>query len=168
MHGSRHAFRRAVERLDRELGRRVFVGDARERLREELGIGKVDLDHEALAILVEMQPFDGRQRRGVQQALRRLSRRLDVLAQHALGVARRLGLNPPVPLTFRFPGIAEAEEDAWQESMVRHLGLDNWMRHEIDDELDLLGPYARRVLLRHGTFWPPNAFALSIAAEGAK
>lgn len=85
----------------------------------------------------------------------------------AVGVARRLGMDPPIPLTFRFPGVAEAEEDEWQERVVRHLGLDNWMRHEIDDQLDLLGPYATRVLLRHGTIWPPNAFTLSLATEAA-
>lgn len=85
----------------------------------------------------------------------------------AAGVARRLGMELPIPLTFRFPAVAEAEEDDWQERVVRHLGLDDWMRHEIDDELDLVGPYAARVLLRHGTIWPPNAFVLSIATEVA-
>lgn len=86
----------------------------------------------------------------------------------AAGVARRLGIEPPIPLTFRFPAVAEAEEDEWQEGVVRHLGLGEWIRHEIDDELDLLGPYATRVLLRHGTIWPPNAFVLSIATEAAE
>lgn len=86
----------------------------------------------------------------------------------AVGVARRLGMEPPIPLTFRFPGVAEAAEDEWQEGVVRHLGLRNWVRHEIDDQWDLLGPYATRVLLRRGTIWPPNAFVLSMATEAAK
>lgn len=83
-------------------------------------------------------------------------------------VADRLGLAPPIPFTLRFPGVAEAEEGDWQERVVRHLGLDNWIRLEIDDELDLLGPYATRVMLRHGAVWPPNAFLLSIAVEAAE
>ena len=86
----------------------------------------------------------------------------------AVGVARRLGMQLPIPLTLRFPGVDEAEEDEWQELVVRHLGLDSWVRQRIDDQLDLLGPYATRVLLRHGTIWPPNAFVMSIAAEAAE
>ena len=86
----------------------------------------------------------------------------------ATGLARRLGLELPIPLTFRFPGIAGAEEGEWQEQVVRHLALDNWLRHDIDDQLDLLGPYATRVLLKHGIIWPPNAFVLSIATEAAE
>jgi hypothetical protein len=86
----------------------------------------------------------------------------------AVRSARALGLEPPIPFTLRFPGIAEAEEGEWQERVVRHLGLGDWVRREIDDELDLLGPYARRVLLDHGTVWPPNAFVLSMAAEAAE
>jgi asparagine synthase (glutamine-hydrolysing) len=83
-------------------------------------------------------------------------------------VARRLGLAPPVPFTLRFPGVAEAEEGEWQEHVVRHLGLGDWVRRDVDDQLDLLGPYATRVLLRHGVVWPPNTFVLSLAAQAAK
>ncbi|MFN2485536.1 MAG: asparagine synthase-related protein [Acidimicrobiia bacterium] len=86
----------------------------------------------------------------------------------AVGLARRLDLELPIPFTFRFPGVAEAEEGDWQEGVVRHLALDNWERRTVDDEWDLIGPYATSVLLRHGPIWPPNAFVLSIAAEAAE
>lgn len=86
----------------------------------------------------------------------------------AVSLARRLGLELPIPMTFRFPGVAEAEEGEWQESVVRHLAIDNWERRTVDDEWDFIGPYATSVLLRHGPIWPPNAFVLSIVAEAAE
>jgi asparagine synthase (glutamine-hydrolysing) len=74
----------------------------------------------------------------------------------AATVARREGLPAPVPLTVRAAGAPEAEESEWQEAVVRHLGLDDWVRVDVDGELDAVGPYARRVLARHGLLWPFN------------
>jgi asparagine synthase (glutamine-hydrolysing) len=42
--------------------------------------------------------------------------------------------------------------------MVTHLGLGDWQRIEIGDELDLLGDAACDALRRHGLLWPPNAY----------
>jgi asparagine synthase (glutamine-hydrolysing) len=75
----------------------------------------------------------------------------------AADVARREGLDPPVPATHRFPGLAEADETHWQELVVAHLGLSDWLRLEWTDELDMLGPVATRVLRRHGVLVPFNA-----------
>lgn len=75
----------------------------------------------------------------------------------AARVARREGLPPPVPVTLRFPGAPEADESEWQASVVDHLGLDDWVRVDVDDELDLVGPVAAGLLRRHGLMWPPNA-----------
>ena len=83
----------------------------------------------------------------------------------AVDVARRHTLPDPVALTFRFPSVVETQEDPWQESVVRHLGLDDWTTRIVGDELDLLGPYARRVVGRHGLFWPANAYFVSFAAS---
>lgn len=85
----------------------------------------------------------------------------------AVRLARDQDLEPPIPFTLRFPGVVESEEGKWQERVIRHLGVADWVRREIDDELDLLGPFATGMLLRHGTVWPPNAFVLSVAAEAA-
>ena len=74
----------------------------------------------------------------------------------AASVARREGLPLPVPMTVRFRD-AEAEESRWQELAIRHLQLPDWQRLDVDDELDLIGPIARRVLLRHGVLLPANA-----------
>jgi asparagine synthase (glutamine-hydrolysing) len=76
----------------------------------------------------------------------------------ATAVARREGLPDPIPVSLRFPGVASAEESRWQELVVAHVGLRDWERVEIGDELDILGPVARDALLTHGLLWPPNAY----------
>jgi asparagine synthetase B (glutamine-hydrolysing) len=75
----------------------------------------------------------------------------------AAKVARREGLPLPVAATMRFPGTAEADERAWQERVIAHLGLEDWHRVDAGQELDCVGPVATRVLSRHGLLWPPNA-----------
>lgn len=85
----------------------------------------------------------------------------------AAHVARREGLPPPVPLTLRFPESPTAEESEWQELAIRHVGLDDWVRREIHDELDFVGPLARRVMLRHGVLWPANLHFVVPPAEQA-
>ena len=74
----------------------------------------------------------------------------------ATAVARREELPPPVPVTLRFPAAPEADEAEWQQAVVRHLGIDDWVCVELQDELDLVGPVASRVHRRHGLLWPPN------------
>jgi asparagine synthase (glutamine-hydrolysing) len=86
------------------------------------------------------------------------------LAAH---VARRDGLAPPVPVSVVFPGHPEAGEDRWQELVVRHLGLDAWLRRHAGDELDVLGDLARDGLRRHGLQWPPNAHLVGLVAREA-
>ena len=86
----------------------------------------------------------------------------------AVHVARSEGLALPVPFTLRFPAEPESQETAWQEHVVRHLGLDNWIRRDCDDELDCIGPYAPRALRRHGLLWPFNSHFIAPAAEAAQ
>lgn len=73
----------------------------------------------------------------------------------ALRLARREGLAEPIARTHRFPGLAETAEDEWQERVARHLGVREWQRVDLDDELDLVGPVAGPSLRRHGMLWPP-------------
>ncbi len=75
----------------------------------------------------------------------------------ATALARREGLALPVPATHRFPEAEETDEREWQEQVVVALGLDDWLRIDSTDELDLVGPVASAALLRHGLLWPPNA-----------
>jgi hypothetical protein len=71
-------------------------------------------------------------------------------------LARREGLPLPVPATQRFPNAPDTQEAEWQERVVVHLRLQEWVRLEWDDELDVVGPVATRMLRRHGVLWPPN------------
>jgi asparagine synthetase B (glutamine-hydrolysing) len=84
----------------------------------------------------------------------------------AVRLARREGLEPPVPATNRFPGSAGADETEWQERVIVHLGLTEWARFDFADELDSVGPVAMRAVRRHGLLWPFNAhFHLPLIEE---
>jgi asparagine synthase (glutamine-hydrolysing) len=76
----------------------------------------------------------------------------------AAAVARREGLPPPVPITHRFPGASGTDESAWQELVVRHIGVDDWLRVEVGSELEAIGPVAASVIERHGILWPCNSY----------
>jgi asparagine synthase (glutamine-hydrolysing) len=75
----------------------------------------------------------------------------------AVGLARREGLELPVPATNRFPRAQGSDESEWQERLIVHLGLTEWVRLEFTDELDTVGPVAMRVLRQHGLIAPFNA-----------
>ena len=75
----------------------------------------------------------------------------------ATRAARRHGLPLPIPASYRFTGIEDVDESAWQDSVVRHLDLEDWVRVEVTDELDLVGPVAGPLLRRFGPVWPPNS-----------
>ncbi len=89
----------------------------------------------------------------------------------ATALARKEGLALPIPATNVFPAEVETDETHWQERVVRHLGLDDWVRIEHTVELDVLGSYAQRLLTRHGLLWPFNVHfhspLLEVAAGGA-
>jgi asparagine synthetase B (glutamine-hydrolysing) len=73
----------------------------------------------------------------------------------ATQAARRHGLPDPIPVTIRSRAEGALESE-WQESVVEYLALREWVRLEVDDELDLVGPTAQAVLRRHGLLWPFN------------
>jgi asparagine synthase (glutamine-hydrolysing) len=89
----------------------------------------------------------------------------------AVQVARREGLDPPVPATLVFPQSEDSNEDEWQALVLRHLGVTDWERCEIHEEFDAVGPVATSALLRHGLLWPFNthfhAPIIELAAGGS-
>jgi asparagine synthetase B (glutamine-hydrolysing) len=85
----------------------------------------------------------------------------------AAHVARKHGVPLPIPITNRFPGATATHESGWQELVIRHLALHDWVRLEWADELDLVGPFGQRVLLRHGPLFPFNAHFLEPLLERA-
>jgi hypothetical protein len=89
----------------------------------------------------------------------------------AVRLARREGMAEPIAMTHRFPGLEEAGETEWQEMVVARLGVADWERVEVTDELDLVGPVCAPSLRRLGLLWPPMVhgrhFDLTRAAGGA-
>jgi hypothetical protein len=75
----------------------------------------------------------------------------------AVALARREGLEPPVPATCRVARWKGVEETSRQERLIVRLGLTEWLRLEFDDELDVVGPVATAALRRHGPLWPAHA-----------
>jgi asparagine synthase (glutamine-hydrolysing) len=86
----------------------------------------------------------------------------------ATRVARAHGLEDPVPHTLRFGDAPRTAEDEWQELVIRHLGLENWSRRIVTDELDALGPIALDVIRRYGVHWPPNVHTFQLLLEPAR
>lgn len=86
----------------------------------------------------------------------------------AVSAARRHGLPLPVAATNRFPSAHEADESGWQEAVVRHLGVEDWVRLELNDEVDLVGPHAARLLETYGVIWPVNTHFLLPLMEQAR
>ena len=114
-------------------------------------------------------PVDSDPRRAIERALLEPLRRSPCLVSFsggrdssavlavAIAVARREGLPPPIPATLRFRGAAASAETEWQEQVVAHLGLQDWIRLDKTDELDCVGPVATECLARYGLLWPSNA-----------
>ena len=90
-----------------------------------------------------------------------------LLAVAAL-VCRHAGVGPPLPITLCMASpLEEADEREWQELVLEHLQIPDWHRIPITGELDLIGPYARRHLLRDGLLFPANAHSVVPMLEAA-
>lgn len=72
----------------------------------------------------------------------------------ATHLARREGLPDPIPATLCHPDLPSTKEDEWQQLVMRHLGVDDWVRIEVWDELELLGSVAPAAMQGHGLLWP--------------
>ncbi|MFL5884721.1 MAG: asparagine synthase-related protein [Thermoleophilaceae bacterium] len=86
----------------------------------------------------------------------------------AVQAARKNGLPEPVAVTLRFRGRPAAEESQWQELVAKSLGLREWERVEVGDELDFVGPLTTERLRRFGPLYPANAAAVVPLAERAR
>ena len=83
----------------------------------------------------------------------------------AVHVARREELPLPVAVTLRFAECPDSHEDEWQDSVLTHLRVEDRVRLDFVDELDVLGPYSRRLVRAHGVRWPPNVHSHLPIAE---
>lgn len=93
-----------------------------------------------------------------------------VLAVAAL-VARTEGLPPPIPTILRFSDAPAADETARQDAVLQALArcgpAGRPLIHTIGDELDLVGPVARRMLDLVGPLVPANSFSQLLLMERA-
>lgn len=86
----------------------------------------------------------------------------------AVTLARREGWPEPVPVTLEYDS-ERTFERPWQELVIAHLRVEDWVRQNIGDQLDLVGPVAADGLRRHGVLFPANAHMivpLALAARG--
>jgi asparagine synthase (glutamine-hydrolysing) len=84
-------------------------------------------------------------------------------------VGRREGLPLPIPLTMRFGDDPDADETTWQESVITHLRLEDWVRVDATSATDALGPYAEEVVRHVGhNVFPPAAAAAGVKARHAR
>jgi hypothetical protein len=86
----------------------------------------------------------------------------------ATSAARSRGLADPIPATLRFPSATWTGEEEWQEPVITSLGLADWERVDLDQDLDLLGDLATGVLDRHALYYPANAHSMVPIARLAK
>lgn len=87
----------------------------------------------------------------------------------AVDLARREGLDEPVPLTLRYPNDPDADETSWQELVVAHLKLRDWQRLVVTDQADFLGAYGCEVLrVVQRPIFPFGALVGGIEAEVAR
>ena len=88
----------------------------------------------------------------------------------AASLARREGLPLPIAATQVFSPFPRTNERRWQELVIDHLRLPDWQRMACGTELNLLGPFARRILNRHGLLAPSGCHVflpmLDAAGEG--
>ena len=86
----------------------------------------------------------------------------------AVQLARREGLEVPIPVTKVYPDVPASDESAWQEMVIRWVGVDDWIREEFTDELDLLSPQSLRSVQQHGLLWPASVHNREPAIRIAK
>lgn len=73
----------------------------------------------------------------------------------ATALARREGHDLPIPVTRVYPNLPATDEDDWQQLVINHLQLNDWVRLEFTGgETEILGAAAQDSLLARGVFFP--------------
>ncbi|MEE6287548.1 asparagine synthase-related protein [Georgenia sp. MJ173] len=72
----------------------------------------------------------------------------------ATSVARECGAALPVPVTYRYPGNRDADEDDWQDLVLRHIGLTDRVVLDITHQQRLLGRHVQESMATRGLVWP--------------
>ncbi|WEG09169.1 asparagine synthase-related protein [Microbacterium horticulturae] len=72
----------------------------------------------------------------------------------AVAVARRIGVEDPIPVSVRFPGAPDSIETEWQELVLEYLDVNERIVFELGDDQTWLSEGAQRSLRRNGLLWP--------------
>lgn len=83
----------------------------------------------------------------------------------ATTACRAVGHNDPIPVTYRYSA-PETDESGYQEAVVRHLGLNDWIKLDLGIDADLLSPSTCDELLTGGAMWPPAPLTRAKALRG--
>jgi Asparagine synthase len=84
----------------------------------------------------------------------------------AAQVARRDGLDPPVPVTVGYEPGVPSDESGWQRLLLDRLRLPAWERVDgSGGRMDFVGPVAQEVLRRHGLLHPPHTYLFAPLLE---
>jgi asparagine synthase (glutamine-hydrolysing) len=74
----------------------------------------------------------------------------------AARIAREEKLDAPIAVTLRFDRGLGTDETAWQERVVAHSRVKDWILLNVGDEIDFIGPLSRPLLLRYGVVHPAS------------
>jgi hypothetical protein len=90
----------------------------------------------------------------------------------AADIACKEHLSAPIAITYRYPAeMTGADESRWQEKVIRHARVKEWIRIDITDEIDCLSPVGTEALRRHRLVFPIAAHsivpALRLAGRGS-
>jgi asparagine synthetase B (glutamine-hydrolysing) len=85
----------------------------------------------------------------------------------AARIARKEELDAPIAITLQFEGGLGTDETKWQERVIAHCHVKDWIQLTVGDEIDFIGPLSRPLLVRHGVnhpaslplFWLPLQYA---------
>jgi asparagine synthase (glutamine-hydrolysing) len=87
----------------------------------------------------------------------------------AVRLAREEGLSLPIAVTVRIREAPGSGEVDWQERLIEHFGLKGWIRIDVEEEADFVGPVAQRLLLKYGVVVHPwSRLMLALQLEPAR
>jgi hypothetical protein len=86
----------------------------------------------------------------------------------AVHVARRDGLDLPIPTTDVFPGFPETDETEWQRLVLDDLSLTEHVRRRYGQEMSFLGGFVRESIRRHGLMAPAGVHLLEPTLKDAR
>jgi asparagine synthase (glutamine-hydrolysing) len=85
----------------------------------------------------------------------------------AARIARDEKLDAPIAVTVRFEGGLGTGETEWQERVIAHSRVKDWIRLTVGDEIDLIGPLAQPLLERFGVVHPATTPLFGLVLEHA-